>query len=75
VEWEPATVTNTRHLDLLARASQAVARAAAAVRDGATEEFVAMDVRDALHALEEIRGHVTSQDVIDGIFARFCIGK
>ncbi len=75
VEWEPATVTNVRHLDLLARAEDAVGRAAAAARDGAPEEFVALDVRDALHALEEIRGRVTSQDVIDGIFARFCIGK
>ena len=75
VEWEPATVTNARHLDLLARAESSLARALVAAREGATEEFVAVDVRDALHALEEIGGRVTSQDVIDGIFSRFCIGK
>ncbi len=75
VQWEPATVTNARHLGLLALAEAALQRGAAAARGGATEEFVAVDVRDALHALEEIRGRVSSQDVLDGIFARFCIGK
>lgn len=75
VAWEPATVTNARHLRLLAAAEGALVRGADAARSGATEEFVAVDVRDALRALEEIRGRVTSQDVIDGIFARFCIGK
>lgn len=75
VDWEPATVTNARHIALLTRAEEALGRATEAARTGATEEFVAVDVREALQALEEIRGRVTSQDVIDGIFARFCIGK
>lgn len=74
-DWEPATVTNARHLGLLERAAAAVTRAIGAVDGGATEEYVALDVREALQALEEIRGRVTAQDVLDGIFARFCIGK
>lgn len=73
--WEPGTITNARHLQLLGRAQAAVQRGIRATRDGATEEFVAVDVREALQALEEIRGPVTPQDVLDGIFARFCIGK
>jgi tRNA modification GTPase len=73
--WEPGTITNARHLHLLGAARAAVERGIAAALDGATEEYVAVDVRDALHALEEIRGRVTSQEVLDGIFARFCIGK
>ncbi len=73
--WEPTLVTNARHLDLLHRADGALRRALDAVAGGATEEYVAIDVREALHALEEIRGCVTQQDVLNGIFARFCIGK
>jgi tRNA modification GTPase len=73
--WEPDTVTNARHLQLLRTALVAVEQGIQAAQDGATEEYVAVDVREALHALEEIRGRVTSQDVLEGIFARFCIGK
>lgn len=73
--WEPGTITNARHLQLLRQAHAAVERGIQAAQDGATEEFVAVDVREALHALEEIRGRVTSQEVLDGIFAKFCIGK
>lgn len=73
--WEPGTITNARHLQLLREAHAAVGRGIEAAQGGATEEFVAVDVREALHALEEIRGRVTSQEVLDGIFARFCIGK
>lgn len=74
-DWEPATVTNARHLGLLERAALAVRRAIGAVESGATEEYVALDVREALQALEEIRGRVTAEEVLHGIFARFCIGK
>lgn len=73
--WEPATVTNGRHLRLLTEARESLARAADAARTGATEEFVAADVREALQALEEIRGRVAPQELLDGIFSRFCIGK
>lgn len=73
--WEPGTITNARHLQLLQQAHAAVCRGIEAAENGATEEFVAVDVREALQALEEIRGRVTSQQVLDGIFARFCIGK
>lgn len=73
--WEPAMVTNARHLGLLRQAGRSLDRAVTAVAAGATEEYVAVDVREALDALEEIRGRVTPQEILNGIFARFCIGK
>jgi tRNA modification GTPase len=38
-------------------------------------EFVAFDVREAINALAEITGEVTSDDVLNTIFAKLCIGK
>ncbi len=68
-------VTNARHADCLRRSHAALKRAAEALKEGMTEEFVALDVRESIDALGEMIGEVTSDDVLNGIFARFCIGK
>jgi len=34
-----------------------------------------MDIRQALHFLGEITGTITSDDLLENIFANFCIGK
>ncbi len=41
----------------------------------ASEELVLADITDARHALEEVTGKRTSEDVLRRIFERFCIGK
>ena len=38
-------------------------------------EFLAVDLREALHAIGEITGETTPEEVLDRIFASFCIGK
>ncbi len=38
-------------------------------------EFLALELRDALHALGEITGETTPEDILDKIFSTFCIGK
>jgi tRNA modification GTPase len=38
-------------------------------------DAVAMDLRDALDALGEITGEVTSADILNTMFANFCVGK
>ena len=68
-------VTNLRHLDLLERAQRALARAQQAADNKAPEEFVAADLAEARHALEEITGQRTVDDTLAAIFSRFCIGK
>jgi tRNA modification GTPase len=71
-------VTNVRHETLLREAREAVARALenlARAGESASEELVLADLADARRALEEVTGRRTSEDVLRGIFERFCIGK
>ncbi|HQK76466.1 MAG TPA: 50S ribosome-binding GTPase, partial [Candidatus Hydrogenedentes bacterium] len=59
--------------DSLRRAHQALTHLLAAF--GASPEFLSIDLRDALAALGEITGETTAEDVLERIFASFCIGK
>lgn len=68
-------VTNERHADCLRRSLAALDRADGALREGRTEEFLALELREAIDALGEIIGVVRTDDILDGIFSRFCIGK
>lgn len=68
-------VSNVRHIELLERVSEAVERARGGAAAGAPEEFLLADIRDAIEALEEITGKRSSDDVLQAIFSRFCIGK
>jgi tRNA modification GTPase len=68
-------VTNARHAACLERGLAALGRALDAVGDGRTEEFLAYELRGAADALGEIIGAVTTDDILNGIFSRFCIGK
>jgi len=71
---QPA-VTNVRHADLLERARAAIVRATTALEGEVSEEFPLLDLQDAAHALQEITGRRTSDELLHHIFAKFCIGK
>lgn len=79
VSREPArdapALTNLRHAELVDRARAAVERARDAVAVGTPEEFVLADLHEARNRLEEITGARTTDDVLNAIFAKFCIGK
>ena len=68
-------MTNTRHVALLERSRAALDRAATALAEGVPEEFPLLDLQEATHALQEITGRRTSDDLLRHIFERFCIGK
>ncbi len=68
-------VTNVRHRDALVRAERSMGRAIAAMDDELSEEFIASDLRGALDAVGEIVGETLTEDIIDRIFATFCLGK
>jgi tRNA modification GTPase len=72
---DTASVSNVRHIDLMrkARAHLAGGREAAASR--ASEEFVVSDLQAARVCFDEIVGARTSEDVLNHVFERFCIGK
>ncbi len=70
-----ALVASARHRDNLQRAAAALARAEQAAAAALGGELVAADLRIAVSHLEEIIGIVASDDVLNRIFAQFCIGK
>ncbi len=72
---EEILVTRLRHRQSLEKARAALGRALAAVDDGLSAEFVALDLREALDALGEIVGAVVTEDILNKIFGEFCIGK
>lgn len=67
-------VTNIRHLEALQKTQESLTR----VLDGmenVTSDFLSMDIKQALHYLGEITGAVTTDDLLENIFSKFCIGK
>jgi tRNA modification GTPase len=69
-----AVITRERHRDALTRACDALQRTGKALAEGRTE-LAAEDVRLALRAIGEITGRVDVEQVLDRLFATFCIGK
>jgi tRNA modification GTPase len=78
--WQAATegvfIARTRHVQALqrTRAHLALAHEHAAQRDAALD-LLAEELRLAHHALGEITGVFSNEDLLGEIFSRFCIGK
>ncbi len=70
-------LTNVRHIALVERAQASLIRArrAASEQQPAPEEFLLADLQEARAALEEVTGKRTSDELLQHIFSRFCIGK
>ncbi|HAR96155.1 MAG TPA: tRNA uridine-5-carboxymethylaminomethyl(34) synthesis GTPase MnmE [Deltaproteobacteria bacterium] len=68
-------VTNIRHRDALVKADAAIERAITCMNGGDSLEFVAFELREALSHLGEITGETCTEEILDQIFSRFCIGK
>lgn len=64
-----------RHESALHAAAEALARARALHEAGGPQDLVAEEARAALGALAELAGELTPEDLLDRLFARFCVGK
>ncbi len=71
----PGCAPNLRHRAALAKAREACQRAAAGLASGLSPDLLAVDLQAALDHLADIIGETTTEDVLDMIFERFCIGK
>jgi tRNA modification GTPase len=72
---EHAPVANQRHVALLEKAREALARAATAAAEKTPEEFVLADLHEARARFDEVTGLRPQDEVLALIFERFCIGK
>ena len=75
VQTGSAVVTNARHYNHLTGTDEALARAISGLDSGVTPDWLAMDLRVALQHLGELTGEITTDDLLDSIFSKFCIGK
>lgn len=68
-------VTNIRHLEALQKTEEALIRVLGGIDGSITSDFLSMDIKQGLHYLGEITGVVTTDDLLENIFSKFCIGK
>lgn len=68
-------VTNIRHYESLTHTQTSLERVIEGLNSGVTGDFLAMDIRQSLHHLGEITGEISTEDLLENIFSRFCIGK
>lgn len=68
-------VSNIRHVEALKNTETALQRVLQNIDNPVTSDFLAMDIKQALHYLGEITGTVTTDDLLENIFSKFCIGK
>ncbi|AFH47726.1 Putative GTPase [Ignavibacterium album JCM 16511] len=70
-----AIVTNLRHYSCLKKARESLLNARDSVIKKNSGEFISVDLRNASISLGEIIGEVTTDDILNNIFMKFCIGK
>ncbi len=68
-------ISDLRQRNSLEKAAMAIKRAVSGLSGGLTADIVIIEIRDALAALGEITGDNTDKEIIERIFANFCIGK
>jgi tRNA modification GTPase len=67
--------TAARCRESLTSCREALARGASAAQSKRGDEIVALEIREALEHLGRVLGTVYTDDILDRIFSRFCIGK
>ena len=72
---ESLVITRERHRDHLQKAAQSLQKASTSLKDGYSEELVAVDVTLAMEHLGAVLGKTFEEDLLDKIFGQFCIGK
>lgn len=68
-------ITNLRHYEGLMETDKALDLVIKGIENQVTNDFVAMDIRNALHHLGSLTGEITTDDLLENIFSNFCIGK
>ena len=72
---DTSTVTNARHYESLLKCRKSLEEVLEALSSKLSTDLIAQDIRYALHHLGEITGEITTDDLLENIFSKFCIGK
>ena len=70
-----AVLTNARQYAAAQLAEESVRRAVAALENGMTQDIAGMDLEEALAQLGALDGRQVTEEIVDTIFHRFCVGK
>jgi tRNA modification GTPase len=68
-------VVNTRHYESLVKSQNALLAVVQGITNGLSNELLMIDLKQALYHLGEITGEITTEDLLDDLFSKFCIGK
>ena len=68
-------ITNERHKNLISTAIKNLNEAERSLNIGMPVDIIAINLKDVLHNLGEITGEEASEEIINEIFSRFCLGK
>ncbi|MBO5465461.1 MAG: tRNA uridine-5-carboxymethylaminomethyl(34) synthesis GTPase MnmE [Alistipes sp.] len=68
-------VSNQRHYEALTQAREALDASLLAMRKGLPSDLLSEEIRQVLYHLGSITGEISSEDILQNIFSRFCIGK
>lgn len=72
---ESLLITNARHVGLLEKAKNSLNDALDMIDNKEALDFIEVDIRSAWETLGEIIGETVSEDIINEVFSRFCLGK
>lgn len=72
---ETLVITNIRHRSALVKTKEAIENIFETINIGLPMDLIAVDLKEALDALSEVTGEISSEDVLDHIFSNFCVGK
>ena len=75
LDSDTTILSNTRHIGKLREVKRALEDAKKAALDNLPIDFIEIDLRKAWANLGEITGQATTDDLIDNLFAKFCLGK
>ena len=68
-------ITNLRHKNLIHKAMENVEKAKQSLNENMPSDIVAIFIKDILESLGEITGEQVTENIINEIFSRFCLGK
>ena len=68
-------ITNTRHKNLISKAIESVLKSEESIKDKMPIDVVAIFLKDILENLGNITGDIVTEDIINDIFSKFCLGK